>query len=516
MPIIYSAISEMTEHIHDVVVQQLAHKILQDMNPLINLFGKIYIDTGYSTTQPATDGQHNSIIKDNKLTVRGYPSVNPTNLKWEMLSGMHNTGQFVDSFNITEMFPTLFFDIDADVRLLEMCLPTTLTLEFEFELVSRDQAYTLPSQLYRRYMDKHVFTESIQYDYPVPNQVITLLYSIYKMRKFENKMTFAEYMMKYSNNLFSVNVNRADPNSRVELTIPKTLTNTIVTVEYTEDKPEEIKVNKSVNAYQTKFTLTAQYERTDMLALKYPTIIDNQLIAPEMVPVTKQDMPIKSLYAPHPNKTTHDTARSFIGSRLPEPIVMPFYDDWIYPRESTFEMGYRPFLIAQFLVDEEHPEYKTSIPLGEQLDEKYSLHDNVKDVLSIQKRNSFKQGALILIEVFWGNYVLDKTKLVLTDDLVLEVNCIDFKRPHRLVVYELTDVRYLDPEWYELVADKWPYFKVSDHISLLYSRDMITVNENGKLYDPSHNVLGGINDSHRPLRRIFADIIARNKTNRNR
>lgn len=514
MPTVYSAITEMTEHIHDVVVKQMTHKIVRDLNPLTDFADKIYIDTGYSAAQQASDGSHNSVLRNNKVMVKASPIINPTNLKWNAITGMHDTGQFLSRTTLGSKFPTVFADSGPNVRLLEMCVPTQLRLEFELELVSRDQAYEIPAQLYRRYMSEHVFSEILVYDYPIPTDIITRLYAIYKMRRFSTPMTFREYLKKCSNNLIQYNVPRSEPNGPVEVVIPKTLSNVIVTIEYNEDKPQEVVVGRSTNAYQINFTLIAQYERADMVILQFPAVVDNKLISEKMIPAPTTELPLKSLDTPYPNKTVNDQANVFLGARMIDPIRMPFYDDWELPKGLAHRRSYREFLVAGFLIDEQ--KNTTEIDLSEDLDEKYKLHDIVKKILKKQGRDSFRYDCIFPIEVYWGDSLLEPTQLELTEDLVLKIPCNDIHRAHRLVMYEITDVKYLDPKWYEDIAEWWPYFRISDQIKKLYDSGLLDINDNGTIYDPKNNVLGGTNDSHRPLRRILADIIAKRGTPRNR
>jgi len=506
MPTIYSVIPEMTEHIHDVIARQLTHKIINDLNPLTPIADKIYIDTGHTAPQQASDGSHNAVLRNNKVIARALPVTNPTSLKWDSLNMSHTTGQYIDKRDLGTKYPYVFVDPVAEVRLLEMSIPTHMAIEIEIELVSRDQAYEIPVQLWRRFAGGHVYTETVVYDYPLPQDIIIYLYSIYKMRKFDKAMTFAQYLKKGSNDLITANVPRAANSQDVELIIPKTNVYCNVQLDYNEDKPEEIKVGRSANAYQTKFVLNVQYTRADMMVIQFPAVIDNQIIPEIMVPKRSTDIPFRNLDAGYPGDEVDKGSRAFAIKPSATPIVLPYYDDWMIPRGLTYSRSYREFLIAGTLV--EGPAMLSEIPLGGLIDEdgEYKLHDVVVKILKKQKQESFKTDCIFNIEVYANDVPIEPTHLELTDDLVLKFPGFNLSKRYRLVLSEITDVKYLNPKWYPDILENWPFFTISKQIADLINSGHIVVKD-GTLIDPNHDTLGGLDGSYRPLRKIIGDIV---------
>ena len=322
MPIVYSAISEQTDHIYDIIANQYAHKILRDLNLLTDMKDKIYIDTGYSAPQKTNDDDHNSILRKNRLTIKAIPNTNPTSLKWDNLTGQHVTGQYINSRTLHNQFAMILADKAVDIYLREMTIPTSVVLEFDLELVSRDQAYEIPAQLFRRYATGQAFTEAITYDYPIPNDILTVIFSLYKMRKLNTPLKFHEYINICTNGKISYNVSRKLTNGNIELAIPKTMINTVATLEYNEDKPEEVKINRSANAYQIKFNVTVQFERADMMVLQYPCVIDNQLLPSNMIPEPRTTH-IESLDGPHPTRVYNEAIQIASMARV-SAINMPY------------------------------------------------------------------------------------------------------------------------------------------------------------------------------------------------
>lgn len=512
MPLVYSAISEQTDHIYDVIAKQLAHKIIRDLNPLTNMEDKIYIDTGYSAPQSTTDGDNNSILRNNKLIVKATPNTNPTSLKWDNITGQHVTGQYINSRTLHNQFNMLFADKAVGIFVREMTIPTVINLEFELELVSRDQAYEIPAQLFRRYAVGQVFTEALTYDYPIPNDVLTLLFSLYKMRRLTSPKTFPEYIGICSNNKFTYNVSRADQRN-LELTVPKTMINSICTLEYNEDKPEEVKVNRSANAYQTKFNIVVQFERADMIMMQYPCVIDNQLIPANMIPAPKTTH-IESLDGPFPTRVFNEAAKVYSMAR-PSEIRMPYYDDWLIPNSLAKSRSYKEFLTAIFLVDEENPNKVTEIPLGGDLGDGDQLHPIVKNLLKLQGNESFQTDCIFHIDVFWGDQIIEPATLSLSEDLILRIPCKDINKTHRIVISEITDLKYLNPKWLPYLVNECPYFLLCPTVVDLINKGLLVIKD-GTLFDPKKNIIGGSNDSYWPLRIIRADIIAKHQAERNR
>lgn len=512
MPLVYSAISEQTDHIYDVITKQIAHKILRDINPLTPIEDKIYIDTGYSSPQSTTDGDNNSILRNNKLIVKATPNTNPSSLKWDNITGQHVTGQYINSRTLHNQFKMLFADKASGIFVREMNIPTSINLEFELELVSRDQAYEVPAQLFRRYATGQVFTETVTYDYPIPNDILTLLFSLYKMRRLATPKTFREYIDICSNDKFTYNVSRAE-NRNIELVVPKTMIDTLCTLEYNEDKPEEIKVNRSANAYQIKFTVTLQFERADMLMMQYPCVVDNQLLPSNMIPLPKTTH-IESLGGPHPTKVFNDMAEQYSMVRVSE-VRMPYYDDWLMPGSIAQKRSYKEFLTAIFLVDEEDPEKVTTLPLGEDLGDGDELHPIVKKILKLQGNESFQTDCIFHIDVFWGDRIIEPNLLSLDENLVLKVPCKDINQTHRIVLSEITDLRYLNPKWLPYLISDCPYYVLCPVIGDLIKKGLLEIRD-GNLIDPKKNIFGGTDDSYWPFRVLRADIIAKHQAERNR
>ena len=508
MPIVYSTISEQTDHIHDVVVHQLCQKLLFDLNILTDLKDKIYIDTGYSAPQKTSDDDNNSILRQNKLIVKSTPNVNPNSLKWDSLNGKHTTGQMIQGRHIFRQFPILLADKASDIYLHEMTVPSGVDLEFELELVSRDQAYEVPSQLFRMYATGQVFSEILSYDYPIPADILTMIFSLYKMRRLTNPLSFVDYIKICSNDLIQYNVSRKLKDGNVELVIPKTNINVIASMDYSDNKPDEIKVNRSANAYQIKFTLNAQYERADMVLLRYPCVVNNQLVPSNMI-VAKPSTTILSSLPIKANITSEQESIHALSSLVDKTacVKLPYYDDWTMVPSLATLRSYRNFLTAIFLIEED-PDNSTLIDLSGKLGEEDELHPIVKEILSVQGTDSFYTGAIFHLAVYYGDKHLDPGTLSFSSDLKLSVGCNKIDYTHRIVLSEITNIKYLDEKWLQYLYKYKDFFLVYPSVINYINNNFL--NDNGSGYEyPAGKNPGATDDSHRPKRIIQSDIIAK-------
>lgn len=510
----YSAISEQTEHVFDVVTRQMIHKILIDLGPLPEIDNYITIDNGYNAPQNTSNEQHGIILANDKLHVTVANNTNPRSLKWDTLTGLHMTGQYVSKKQSIEQFRPIYADKLIDVVLSEMTVPCSMSLDFNIQLLDRDQAYSLPAEIFRRYAPGLVYTELISYDYPIPIDIVSMLYSIFKMRKFSTPITFKQYIAGCSNNKFQCVVPRANTKNQVELVYPKQLINVVTTIEYTEEKPEAIKVQRAAGGYEVKFTVHFQFERADMLTLKYPCIVDNVLVPEIMLPKQNSSRPMPSMDGPYPLFGMNNAIKS-LEKIKPSAIRMPAYDDWLIPQELAFARSYREFLTAAFLIDETAPDGYTEIDLCDDLTgEGDYLHPTVIEILKIQKRESFRVDCIFHVDVYLGDCIIEPSTITITDDFKLRVPCVDIHKPHRIMLSEITDVKYLDPKWLKYIIQYWPFFLISLQVSDLLKNGLLEF-DGTKLDDPANNVLGGTYDSYWPLRIIKADIITRHESTGN-
>lgn len=518
MPRVYSPVSEIDTHIVLPVATQITHKIVNELHYQYILGDRIYIDTGWTATMNHRIN-HVFINRQNLLKVT-VETLHPSNMTWDFTSFRYPTGHMIQTPHIQDIFPDLLVDKQGRITLKEMILPMCINLNGTMMFKNRDQAYEFQSLMYRRFSPGMVFTEVISYDYPIPNDILAMIYSLYKLRKFDRQpLKFKEWMDICSSKMCNFDINRTATSS--ELVVKKVLINPLVTINHTEDKPVENKRNKAVTQYDCNFTVNIQFQRPDMLTLEYPCVIDNELVPSNMIVTPKEDNPIESLDAPYPLKILEAQMRqTSVKGVEPYCIQCPYYDTWQTPYTPLRARSYKPMFIAMFLLEELPEEEKTEenknnkyrdkivIDLDNDLGDGYELHPKVKKMLKIQKHESFFRDCVFNISVFVDDHIVGFENLQIDENLKVTIPVSqDIHKERRIVISEISDLRYLNDKWY-------PYIKGDDFFIVDKETDI-----HDKIFDNDDwtDRYGGTeNATYSALRRFKNTIFTRNKTRRNK
>lgn len=455
MPILHSVVSETDIHVVDPVIHQLAHKLVDDLNLTKYIKNNIYIDTGFSAVKTTKDDNHSAILNRNQLKIQAEINITPNNTKWEATNFSHALEPIGMSYrNLSRDYPCIFNDPVNNIQLYEMFLPTSITLNCTLSVLQRTLAYEIPSLLYRRYPPGMTYAREIFYDVPIPKDIFSMLFSLWKYKRFDKENKFIDYLNKYSNN-FEFLIHRAN-NKKNELISKNIIINALVSTEYTDSKPEEVKINKMPVRYENKFTITVQFARPDMVVLKYPCVIDNTLLPDSLIGIpNKQESPMESIVGEYPQSSIDWYIRKTKSTYVDRTLVQfPYYDTWQVPGSSSIlKKNYHPWFISLFLMDEDKE--ITELELGDILDEEngYEFHPILKEILKIQGSESFNNDVLFNLSVFNNGNEVDKNTLSIDENLTVSVPCKDLYKERRIVLSELTDIRKLNPKWYYLVRD---------------------------------------------------------------
>jgi len=507
MPIAHSIISETTDHIHHTIASQLVKKIISQISPHLSFKDAFYLDTGYSTVNQSADPNNNMKVRGNMLTVRAIPMMNPTNLKWNTYTGVHDTANYLAQGRL-DIYPTIFADTTVEFLIHELSTPTQMQLEFEIEVKERVNAYLIHNLLSRRYGSNHVHSEIIEYNYPVPRDIINILYEIFKLRKFKKSLSFKEYLSMGSCNLFEYLVSKADLKGTQELVIPKQITDINVEIDGNIDRPEENKINRATTSYTLRFSMVAQYSRVDMLVARYPIVVNNSLISASIVPTRDVDKDIQYLQPVYPEVAAEPVRQYYLVPGAPAPVVFPYYDDWVRPRGRYDTRPFRVLTTVAFTIDGDSTTLAFSDIGSSDQGVSYSLHPTMLEVIARLKQDMFRIDCFLGLDIYVDDLPLDSSLIELNGE-TLTVHHNNPNAIYRLVLYELTDVRYLDPSFYPIIKEYWPFFEVCTSIQSLIDNGRIVWDKNKWIDDPGNHVLGGINDSLHRLRVLFSDIVAK-------
>lgn len=463
MPVWYSPVDETDIHVVYPVTKQFIHKLLTDLNLREVVQDRIYISTGWSGNKTSRYNHSAALWKDN---VKVEVSISyPGSPKWDANTVAQFSGHGIYQSHLGIMYPTVFCDDTADISLREMILPMTLNFQIQLQIKDRNRAYRIPGQIIRRYTPGVVFGQTVTYDYPLPNDLLSLLFSLYKLRKFDGERpSFSEYLRKNSRNATQFSAHRTMRADELELVIKKYILNALVTYEYSEDKPQEIKSNELSYGYSVSLNATIQFQYTDNMLLEYPCVVDNTLLPPKMITTTRNDADaIQGSDGDYPLKVFDGWIKAQNTQYFfDHPVVAPFYDDFRLPRNLFANRSYVPVYQAMFLIDEEN-EY-TEIPLGGDLGDGYVLHPILVKMLKKEKNEAFRADVPFNIAVYSGFHFYTEESLSIDENLVLRVKTSNIHKPKRVVISEITDIRNVNSKWWPDILEDWPFYKITDQI----------------------------------------------------
>ena len=515
MPVLAQPITEITKHIFFPIIRQIANRLLVSLNLDQSIEDKIYITTDWSTHSKTSDINNNPMLGNNQLLINATPQLNPTSQKWDTYTFHHTTAYGVDRRTFYNQVP-IYYDRVHRTRIVEMRSPVTLNLNCDLRLMSAEQAYQVPQQIFNDYETGAIYKfNDLAYDYPVPHDIINVLYQMWLIDRVNGKPTgrnFMEYMKKGSNNGWQVHKHR--DKEEYEVVVPVYDLQTLVSLEYSDDKPEPIMENRLPIGYSIQFNIYTQFAMPTLNIFKYHPWFDNQLLPFECIPVNKTER-FNNMAESHCG-----TQDELYDKSIPPPagiLRVPWYDDWSVPGISKIDYYSKyPVCILGILLDEEN-EY-TEINLNDEFSKDVKLSDLVKEILYQQGERSMDLGAFYTVALFREDkMLLPERDFTFNEDLILRFKPAYKEGHYRLVILAPTQVTKIDGDWFYMMRQLFPYLprQIKEQIKFGISHEpwkapdwkykAIGVAEDGWIYDlTTHKALIHIS-KYEYFRRKYAD-----------
>lgn len=485
MPILTASVTELSHHVLELVSRQILDKFIVKMgiNHIIN--DNLYIKTKYSSISDTTDGELNARFRTNRLIADVTMQINPMSVKWNDILTFSHSGSYGISTNLYRNYP-IFNDREFGIGLYELAAPCSILMSCSLHIQDRAIAYSLPLRFFNKFQDSSVMSLiNLMYEYKLPNEIIKVLGSIYNHKRFTMKFeSFYHYLRYWSNNTISMTKSILG-NDREELVVKKYNIECLSVVEYSEEEPNTETTDSSTNMFTINFVITTQFNMVNTLILSYPIIIENQLLPIDVIPLPRE---MRERYVD--GNTLMDQGIDQFSKKYKwlhtEYVQVPFYDDWVVPPHCRLrEYSHSPYFIGVCTIDEEYP--STIIELQCNLGDNYRLPKISKQLLQrqeeIYKGGSLHPDAILTLSMFYGDTPLDPSELFLTDDLELEHYGRRVNMPYRLVLSELTDLRYLNPRYYPLLLEFIQYLDYHVIAQLWWLIEKGAINLDISLYD---------------------------------
>lgn len=455
MPVLAQPVTEITQHIFFPIIRQIANRLLVSLNLDQCIGDKIYINTDWSTHSKTSDINNNPMLGNNQLLINATPQLNPTSQKWDMYTFHHTTAYGVDVRTFYNQVP-IFCDNVHNTRIVEMRSPVTLNLNCDLRVMSAEIAYQTPQQIFNDYETGAVYKfNDLAYDYPVPHAIISVLYQMWQMDRINGKpkgRDFMTYLKKGSNGGWQVHKHR--DKEEYEVVVPVYDLQTLVTLEYSDDKPEAIMENRLPIGFSIQFNIYTQFAMPTLTLFKYHPWFDNQLLPFECIPVNRTERfnNIKEYHCGSQDEL-YDKMTGFPTGTL----RVPWYDDWVIPNtyfSRTFAKY--PVCILGVLLDEENT--YTEIDLKEEFSTDVKLSDIMKEILYQQGERSMENDAFYTVALFRDNkQLIPERDFTFDENLILKFKPAYMEGHYRVVVFAPTQVLRIHGDWYYMMRQLYPY-----------------------------------------------------------
>lgn len=519
-------VSELTTHIFLPVIEQTAHRILTAL-ALTDVIGdQIFIDTGFTAHSATSDINRNATFGPQSFRIDANIQMNPTSQKFDFYTFHHTTAYGISRNTMRDMYP-IYWDPDNLIKIVEMRSPVSIVLNCELTVVSKELAFQTPQQIFNAYENGAVYElNDFAYDYPVPENILSVLYGLWKIDRRKGKpaqVNFLDYLKRNTNGKWQRHKHR--DKDQYEIVVPSFDLQTLGTLEYSDDKPQGINEGKLPTGFTIPFQYTIQFAIPTINILHYHPVYNNQVLPMRLVPKGTH----RRFNNMEESRRGIDLQRYNERPRLGQQIYaqamhVPEYDDWVVPSSSPMpSYSQEPFLIVCATVDE-NEDLSTDLNFEEDFDPEFKIKDYVKEILYQQGERSVEPDALLSVQVYRDNKMLtpyDDTTF--TEDLHVKFKARNLTSHYRVVFTECVELSKLNPDWYYLVKKFFPLLnnalkeQIRQNIqnkgewmdpswaqnaqNNVHSNNwVLIVGDNGWIYDGFNNTVGHIQDSTRPLR----------------
>ena len=348
-----STISENIIHVWKPLADQMSRRVLQDLGILQYMENHIYVDSSY--TGPSKSWRdiqsRHAILNEPGMYVNVKFNATPLGLKWDVT----NPGQHMDPAihrRDTMVENPLFYDPKTGVHIIEREQPCMMELECGLCFTDRVLAFDAVTRLMSTYVRGGLFSVTdLKYDYKFPLQLLTDLYTIGRMSG-TPKGQVLDWIKRCSHGKMDLITNIHNPGKHKEMIVHREMYEVLAAIDYNADEPTTQSVGTSADTITLSFNITLQFGRVNMLYLKYPIVINNNLVPESLVYVPKSDAYTRLITLLKHPILAYDGQYQAQKHILRQPVRLPWYDNWMLPDNSrhTFEHA-EPFLIGVFTLD---------------------------------------------------------------------------------------------------------------------------------------------------------------------
>ena len=444
MQVFSTTISEVITHVHQVIADQVCRKIIAQLGLRDVFKNHLYLNSDFFGPSKSSSEAKLPILHENAFKCNVKYSANPFGLKWDSTTPGQHLDPAIHRRDAMQTLP-VFYDPIHNIQLIERYMPCNVEMECSMVFVDRVIAYDVMTRLASTYgRGELMMVNDLSYDYRMPMEILNRLYILGTQAGLQ-KGTYLDWLERGSNGLIQRIVSKRQRNQHAEIVIKKQQFGSLAAVDYNADQPPIQSLGTSADTVTIQFNVTVQFGRVNMLYLKYPILINNQLIPESLVTVGEEEM-YGNLYPfiKHPYLAL-DPAYQFQKVLMQHPVRNPWYDDWTVPRNSSINADMqKPFFIGLFTLDNDGCDCEncnckccnnqyTTINIKDDLD-KYKLGDKVLTWFKEHPDEAFDSESTYSIKVFSNDTEVGPSLLKFDGENLRFPNCKGGHNTYHLVI----------------------------------------------------------------------------------
>lgn len=512
MPVLRQPITGSTNYILFPIIRQISKRILDILDLADEIGDRIYINTDWSTHSKTSRKDHRPNIGHQSLKVEASVQLNPSSQKWDVYTFTHTSGYGVTKNQYSDL-SLIYSDAENLVSIHEQTTPVTIVLSCELFVQSKDLAFRTPQQIFNGYNNGDVITyQDLVYEYPIPKNILLILTNLWMLDRDYGKpagIAFMDYVSKYTNGTWSVVANR---DKKESVTIVKNVYDLkcLVSIEYSDDKPQVELKDKMPVAFGIPFVCTVQFSMPGQNIINYPIMYNNQLVPEACIPVARHSAHNRLL-------ENGETRAQHVGAQMKTPTDIwrvPFYDDWYIPAGASFaKAGMIPVAILNIQVDE--GEEYTTVDLKQKIDDEIEFKPIMKEFWYQAENDVFQNNVPYGMRLFKDDFELLPVDASFTEDLVLRFKHRNLRNHYRLVILVAGNVSSIDLEkWGPWLMENFPYLTggLKDKVAAAIRKEypVMTLDLVGGMWGPPKHVgdkgyYGNISDNDEVLDKLKGD-----------
>lgn len=489
MPLITAPIPDLSTQVIDPIIRQALDRIVATLG-LTEIFqDNIILRTKYSGVSNSSDILNNPKLSTTRLVADINIQQNPNNVKWPVTTFHHSPAYGIGN-DIHRRIP-IFNDKELGFGIYEQGSPCSVAMQCNMMFHDRNIGYSAASRLVNLYSSGNVHqVEDYMYTYRIPDEILSTLGVLFKMKRFTSKhSTFLNYMGYWSGGSISVDSSRHSTN--YQATVKKMTTGCLISVEYSDDEPGTEMIDSSADMFTVQFTLYLQFQLINTLYFYYPVMVENQMVPIDAIPLNKSSRYRATLGTMEMDATSEYYQSDYLTKLKQRYTQIPFYDDWVVPagvRAGSYSQY--PVLIAACSIDEDKD--INTLELNDVIGDNFYLTDLTKDIIRDQEKikpgGIFEPDSIFYMAIYYGDRLLDWTQFDFdVDTLTLKYKGRMLNKMYHFVLSEITDISKLDKKYIPLL---YKYRNAFD-VSVIQQLRWLVDNDKGYIFEHDFSHLHG-------------------------